>query len=69
MSFMIPGPLASICHPYQLIEATLMYMVQSITIRYESFCIRSPVSNMLVIVNIMIIVIVVIIAIKCNYCN
>ena len=33
---MISGTLASICHPYQLIEATLMYMVQSITIRYES---------------------------------
>jgi hypothetical protein len=69
MSFMIPGPLASICHPYQLIEATLMYMVQSITIRYESCCVCSPVSNMLVIVNIMIIVIIVIIAINCNYCN
>ena len=36
MSFMISGTLASICRPYQLIEATLMYMVQSITIRYES---------------------------------
>ncbi len=33
---MISGTLASICHPYQLIETTLKYMVQSITIRYES---------------------------------
>ena len=33
---MISGTLASICHPYQLIEATLMYMVQSIMISYES---------------------------------
>uniref|UniRef100_A0A7S0QVU3 Uncharacterized protein n=1 Tax=Cryptomonas curvata TaxID=233186 RepID=A0A7S0QVU3_9CRYP len=29
----ISGTLASICSPYQLIKATLMYMVQSITIR------------------------------------
>jgi hypothetical protein len=55
MNFMFSCPLASICHPYQLIEATLMYMVQSITIRYESCCICSPVSTILVIVNLMII--------------
>ncbi len=27
MSFMISGSIASICLPYQIIEATLMYMV------------------------------------------
>jgi hypothetical protein len=36
MSFMISGSIALICDPDRLIEATLMYMVQSITIRYES---------------------------------
>ncbi len=69
MSFMISGSLASICPPYQLIEATLMCMVQSITIRYESCCICSPVSTMLVIINIMIIGFIRIIDLKRNYCN
>ena len=43
MSFMISGSLALICHPDRLIEATLMYMVQSITIRYGSCYVCSPV--------------------------
>ena len=64
VSFMISSSLASICHPYQLIEATLMCMVQSITIRYGSCCICSPVSNMLVIVIFVICLIIVIIVIN-----
>ncbi len=68
MSFMISGSQASICRPYQLIEATLMYMVQSITIRYESCCICSPASTMLVILNLISIRIIVL-NLKCNYCN
>ena len=42
---------------------------QSITIRYESFCICSPVRTMLVIVKILIIGLIRIIGFKCNYCN
>jgi hypothetical protein len=50
LSFMISGSQASIFHHYQLIVATLMCMVQLITIRHGSCCICAHVINMLVIV-------------------
>ncbi len=46
-----------------------VHRVQSITIRYESCCICSPVSTMLIIVSIVMIGFIRIIVLKCNYCN
>ena len=64
MSFMIFGSLALIFHPCLLIEAILMYMEQSITIRYGSLCICSLAGGVNIIVIIAIFSIIVIIFIK-----